>query len=135
MRKLNITDAFSAYRLIGVLGYRNMLVETTNAYDHFQREVKRRKKRGEKIDEDAMLKQAGVVVIAKIMDAISADKRFENAFYEFVSGPLEMSVEDIKQLQPVKFFNLLIELAKNEGIDEIKAFFKSLLSLISDQNV
>ena len=135
MRKLNITDAFSAYRLIGVLGYRNMLVETTNAYDHFQREVKRRKKRGEKIDEDAMLKQAGVVVIAKIMDAISADKRFEKAFYEFVSGPLEMSVEDIKQLQPVKFFNLLIELAKNEGVDEIKAFFKSLLSLISGQNV
>lgn len=134
MRKLNITDAFSAYRLIGVLGYRNMLVETTNAYDHFQREVKRRKKRGEKIDEDAMLKQAGVVVIAKIMDAISADKRFEKAFYEFVSGPLEMSVEDIKQLQPVKFFNLLIELAKNEGVDEIKAFFKSLLSLISAQN-
>lgn len=135
MRKLNITDAFSAYRLIGVLGYRNMLVETTNAYDHFQREVKRRKKRGEKIDEDAMLKQAGVVVIAKIMDAISADKRFEKAFYEFVSGPLEMSVEEIKQLQPVKFFNLLIELAKNEGVDEIKAFFKSLLSLISGQNV
>ncbi|MGM9958282.1 MAG: hypothetical protein ACI32B_03425 [Erysipelotrichaceae bacterium] len=135
MRKLNITDAFSAYRLIGVLGYRNMLVETTNAYDHFQREVKRRKKRGEKIDEDAMLKQAGVVVIAKIMDAISADKRFEKAFYEFVSGPLEMSVEEIKQLQPVKFFNLLIELAKNEGVDEIKAFFKSLLSLISGQNI
>lgn len=135
MRKLNITDAFSAYRMIGVLGYRNMLVETTNAYDHFQREVKKRKKRGEKIDEDAMLKQAGVVVIAKIMDAISADKRFEKAFYEFVSGPLEMSVEEIKQLQPVKFFNLLIELAKNEGVDEIKAFFKSLLSLISGQNV
>ena len=65
------------------------------------------------------------------MDIIAKDRSFEKAFYEFISGPFEMSTEDIKNLSPIKFMNMLNDLYNLEGKDELKAFFQSLLDLIS----
>ena len=41
MRKLNLEDLFSAYRLVGTLGYKNILEETTAAFKRFEKEIKR----------------------------------------------------------------------------------------------
>lgn len=132
MRKLNLEDLFSAYRLVGTLGYKNILEETTAAFKRFEKEISYQKKSGKhNINAEALKRQAGIVVIAKVMDIIAKDRSFEKAFYEFISGPFEMSTDDVKNLSPIKFMNMLNDLYNLEGKDELKAFFQSLLDLIS----
>ena len=75
MRKLNLEDLFSAYRLVGTLGYKNILEETTAAFKRFEKEISYQKKSGKhNINAEALKRQAGIVVIAKVMDIIAKDR-------------------------------------------------------------
>lgn len=110
MRKLKTTDVFAAMRLIKAAGMRAevqriaLQMRTTGKFN---------------------VEQIGADFILGIMEGL-ADKGAEQKAYEFVSGPLEMDVEELQDLHPLAWKNLWEEYKKVEDIEAFKAFFDAV---------
>ena len=113
MRKLNSHDLFSASRVLGTLGYKQVIQQIYN-------EVHKG------IPQDEM----GMLVIGTILDAVSSDERVEEAFFNFVSGPFEMKPQEVKELSPSDLITKLKELINGEDKETWKSFMSSLVSLM-----
>lgn len=74
----------------------------------------------------------GVELLFNIM-AKCANDETENLFYEFLGGILEMDMNDIKVMDPMKLIENIKKLKEVISVEQWKAFFQSLLNLIRQQ--
>lgn len=107
MRKLKTADVFSAMRLIKASGMREEVQRIA---------LQMRNEKKFKIEE------IGADFILGVMEGL-ASVGAEQKAYEFLAGPLEMDVEEIKNLHPLEWKDVFEEYKKIESIEEWKAFF------------
>jgi len=107
MRKLNTHDVFALTRLINATKiketFRTELEEIAN---------------GNRFVLDPQ--KDGMTIIFALMSAM-AEAGAEQAFYDFVSGPFEMSPKEIEEQPPEKTLEMLGQIA---DIEEWKSFFR-----------
>ena len=107
MPKLNTHDTFTLARLINA----------TNIQEYFKNELEALMN-GDRVVLDP--KQDGLTIVFALMTAMAEDGA-EQAFYEFVSGPLEMSPKQIEELPPEETLGMLMQVA---SVEEWKSFFR-----------
>lgn len=112
MRKLNTSDCFRLIRLVKETGIRETLGDEMTAL-----------MQGKKVALNA--EDDGMELIFAIISAFGS-KGAEQAFYEFLAGPFEMTEAEIASLPPTETLNLIKELASAE---EWKDFFGSAAKL------
>lgn len=114
MRKLKSPDVFSAFRLIKEAGMRNEVQRIALM-------VQQNKK--------VKIEELGVDFLLGCLEGL-AEKKAEQKFYEFLSGPAEMSIEEIKDLSALELIELLKKFKDVEDVEGWRSFFKSLGSLM-----
>lgn len=112
MRKLNTSDCFSLIRLINATGIKDTLAEEL-------KDLMNGKKKALNAEDN------GMELIFALISAFG-NKGAEQAFYEFLSAPLEMTEDEIKNLPPQETLRLIKELAT---IEEWRDFFSSAAKL------
>ena len=112
MRKLNTSDCFALVRLIKESGVKDSLSEEL-------KDLISGKKKIISTEDD------GMELIFALISAFG-NKGAEQAFYEFLSGPFEMSEAEIASLPPQETLAKIRELA---SVDEWKSFFGSAVKL------
>lgn len=113
MRKVNSHDIFNASRLLGKIGYKKVL-------QNILKEVE-----GNKNEEEV-----GIIIISLLLDAISSSEDFEEAFFDFVSGPLEMNPTELKEMPPMDLIELVKTFVEQEDKETWKAFWNTLAKLM-----
>lgn len=103
MRKLNTSDVFALARVIRASGIRDEL-----------RPLIRRAS-----ESNAPVEDVGIDGFMTIMEAL-AERKAENAIYEALSGPFEVSAEDIANMPLPQMVEKLSALAQE---NELKSFF------------
>lgn len=107
MRKLNTHDVFALARLINATKiketFRSELEEIAN---------------GNRFVLDPQ--KDGMTLVFALMSAM-AEAGAEQAFYDFVSAPFEMTPKEVEELPPEKTLEMLGQLA---DIEEWKSFFR-----------
>ncbi len=114
MRKLKTPDLFNAFRIIKRA---NIKAET----DSLLKMAAEKKLKPEEI---------GVTGFITIFELL-AEKNAEHAIYEFLAGPFEMEVNDIKDLEISELFEMLGQLGKE---NDLKSFFTQLGGLIGTKS-
>ena len=112
MRKLNTSDCFALIRLIKETGIKETLGEEL-------KDLMQGKKKVLNAEDD------GMELIFALISAFGS-KGAEQAFYEFLSAPLEMSEAEIASLPPQETLKMIKELAT---IEEWRDFFGSAVKL------
>jgi hypothetical protein len=112
MRKLNTSDCFKLLRLINETGIKETLGEELKDLVNGKKTV---------LTEE----EGGMEFIFALISAFGT-KGAEQAFYEFLAGPLEMSEAEIASLPPTETLAKIKELA---SLDEWKDFFGSAAKL------
>ena len=59
------------------------------------------------------------------------NKRATEAFYEFLAGPLEKSVQELKDMDAVEFMEQIRDFVASVDVSRWKAFFTSLAGLVA----
>lgn len=103
MRKLNTSDIFAALRVIRAANLRE--------------EIKPLLKRA--AEGSASLEDVGIDGIISAMEMM-AEKKAERAVYEVLSGPLEISADEVAALDILDFAQKVEQIAKE---NDLKAFF------------
>lgn len=103
MRKLQTSDVFELARLVKKINIKEELKEVAM-----------------KANADSDVYSVGFEMIFSLMEKF-AENNSEEALYEFLSGPLEISKEEIKVMDPL---DLVEKLSKIADIDRWKAFLK-----------
>lgn len=111
MRKLQTPDVFNALRAIS----------KANLKEEIKPIIKKA------IEEKLNIEDAGIEGILSMLEFF-AQKKCEQAFYEVLSGPFEMSVDDVKKLDLLIFVDNLETLGKE---NDLKRFFTLLAGLIT----
>lgn len=111
MRKLQTSDVFSAMRLIKKANLKEEL-----------RPVLRRASTSNLSVEDV-----GIEAIIDFMGIIS-EKNAEQAIYEVLAGPFEITAKEVETMPPMQLVNNLTELAKE---NDLKVFFQALFGMMS----
>ena len=112
MRKLNTSDCFRLIRLVNKSGIRETLGDEMTAL-----------MQGKKVALNA--EDDGMELIFALISAFGK-KGAEQAFYEFLAGPFEMSEAEIASLPPTETLGMIKELA---SVEEWKDFFGSAAKL------
>lgn len=114
MRRLKTTDAFTMMRLIKEAGVKNEFKEIAL-----------------KVQKNPNINQSeiGAELILGIIDGL-ASKGAEKQFYEFCSGILEISIEEMMDMDLVKFIGKLAEYKDIEDAEEWKSFFSVVANLM-----
>lgn len=110
MRKLNTADVFAAARVIRASGMKAEL----------QALVKRA------AESDSPVEDVGIEGFLTIMEAL-AEKKSEQAIYELMSGPLEMTPQAVAELPLDQLAEMLQEMAKEM---DLKRFFSYVSGMI-----
>ena len=111
MRKLKMSDIFTAMRVIKKAGLKEEikpLIRTAGS--------------GELNVEDVGIE--GILTMIEIL----SEKKSEQAIYEVLAGPFEMTPEEVQNLDLDRLQDLLGDLAKE---NDLKRFFISLSGLLS----
>lgn len=103
MRKLNTTDVFAALRVIRAANLRE--------------ELKPLLKRA--ADGSANIEDVGIDGIMSALEML-AEKKAERAIYEVLSGPLEISPDEVGALDILEFAQKIEQIAKE---NDLKSFF------------
>ena len=114
MRKLNTRDFFKGLRLFKELDIRYELEEM----------VKQFKELSEGEDSDSKTEKMGMNVMLLIIEK-AAEKEVEHKFYDLLSGPLEIEVNEVGELSLFDLIDKALEIA---NIGEWNAF----ISRVSD---
>lgn len=110
MRKLNTSDVFAMARVVRASGMREELRGL----------IKRAAESGAKVED------VGIDGFLTILEAL-AEKKAESAIYEVLSGPFEVTVQEVSVMQLDELTEKLTQLA--EGND-LKRFFKWLSGIL-----
>jgi hypothetical protein len=111
MRKLQTQDVFIALRAIS----------KANLKEEIRPILKKA------IEEKMTIEDAGIESILSLLEFVSQHK-CEQAFYEVLSGPFEMTVDEVKKLDLVVLVDNLETLAEE---NDLKRFFTILAGLIT----
>ena len=109
MRKLQTKDIFAFCRCIKSIGIKD--------------EINKLCKDADNIND---IWDKGFELVYSIFEAAS-EKKSEASIYEFLSGPFEMPVEDIQEMELDKFFDLVKQLAAENNLVN---FFKNASALM-----
>jgi tRNA A22 N-methylase len=111
MRKLKTPDVFNAFRMIKKANLREeikpILKQVANS--------------------ELTIEDMGIDGILGVIEILTENKS-EKAFYEVLTGPFEMTVEEVEELDLMVFVDNLEALAKE---NDLKRFFTLLAGLIS----
>lgn len=122
MRKLTTPDVFNGVRLMISTGMKN---ELKQMFMDKQLQDEAKELVASVGSEDGMA-QVGLGVVLDIIGKC-AEKKCEEAIYQFFSGPFEMEVEEIKELPLLDFVSGIIEVAE---IEEWVNFFTNVFSTL-----
>jgi hypothetical protein len=111
MRKLQTPDVFNALRAIS----------KANLKEEIKPIIKKA------IEEKMNIEDAGIEGVLSMLDFLSQHK-CEQAFYEVLSGPFEMTADEVKKLDLVIFVDNIETLSKE---NDLKRFFTLLAGLIT----
>ena len=110
MRKLNFHDVFMFSRVLKKVGIKDELVELVTVLNDKANNVSQT--------------TLGAKLILSVY-ANCGDEAAEKAFFEFLSGPTEISTPDLANMDITSARNLIAELVMSIDIEEWKAFFIS----------
>lgn len=115
MRPLTSADLFAALRIVREIDAKKTLAEfaakvQTSGVESDQREL-------------------GIELILELL-ANCGSEQAEEAFYKFLSAPLETSVDDLKNMDLLKFAELIRDYSELVDVEAWRAFFTSLGELI-----
>lgn len=111
MRRLQTQDVFKALRIITATGLKEDLKEIVQ----------------ENEGNETITKDVGVDIIFKILERVSGEKT-EQAVYDFLSGPFEVTAEAVREM-PVT--DLMENIRKIEDVGSWKTFFRSVSALMT----
>lgn len=110
MTNLKTRDVFKAFRLVKASHLRDELIPLLEELS-----------KAENVD----LKRAGMNVYLTIFEAL-AEQGAESGIYDLLSGPFEMTVDEIADMDADKLIEKLEELGK---VSNLSAFFNALSKL------
>lgn len=116
MRTLKSTDLFAGLRVVKAIGVKEEMKEFAQALADGAVTAKTQR-------------EMGVELMLGIL-ANCGDKAAEKAFYEFLSAPMEISVEELQEMDLIKFAEAIKELVEYIDMEAWKAFFTSLADLM-----
>ena len=127
MRALKTSDLFAALRLVRELGVKDEVRKLALAMNDPANK-----------DEDGnfrpeMQREIGSELIFGLLANCGAESA-EKAFFSFLSGPMEIPVDDLKGMDLEEFGDKIMELIKSIDMEHWKAFFSSLADLMKRQN-
>lgn len=96
-RRLQTRDIFAAVRCIKSIGIREELKTLAN-----------------KIDKNTNINEIGIEGAFIVLEK-ATEKNSENLLYEFLSGPLEVTTEEVASMDPLELVNQLKEVCNLEG--------------------
>lgn len=123
-RKLNSTDVFPMFKIIGLIG----LNEFTACFekDAVQKLVNSMIKR-EKVDGESLANIVGVTLTLDMVNIVISNlPKCESFIYQLLSQTSNLSVDEIKELDFAVFFEMVIDFVKKE---EFKDFIKVVSKL------
>lgn len=118
MRKLTTPDVFNGVRLLISTGMKTEL-KALFMDEGFRNQAKTAI---EEYGNDEGMTQVGFSVVLDVIGKF-AEKKCEEAFYQFLTGPFEMNVEDIKTLPLTELIKDVLEVA---DIEEWMGFFTNV---------
>ena len=113
MRQLKSTDIFAALRVVKEIGIKEEMKDLAQAIQ--KGPVSEQKQR-----------EMGVELIMGILGN-AGSQQAENAVFRFLSGPTEISVEELRDMDALDFVKKIGDLATSIDIEAWKAFFTSLV--------
>lgn len=113
MRKLVSKDIFTAMKVINTIGAEEAIKALGGMLD----------------DKKLSQEEFGTRVILYVMNL--GEPKAMAAVYEFLSGPLEMTVPELEQMEAVEFLEKVAEFVKSVDVDRWKDFFHSLAGLMN----
>ena len=103
MRKLNTSDVFAFTRLVKEIGLKEEIKNITT-----------------KVAEETDVKALGLYIIFTLIEKFS-EVNSENALYEFLSRPLEISKEEVGTMD---LFDLVEKIMQIADVEKWKTFLK-----------
>ena len=113
MRKIATKDIFAATRIIKLSGMKQELVPLV------------------KMAAERSVEDVGIEGILTVLEVVS-EKQCEKALYEVLSGPLEITADEIACMPLDELTALLLQLASENNI---KNFFKALSGMITSKSL
>ena len=114
MRKLNTTDVFTALRLIRKGNLKSTLIP-------YMEELTKK---------EADLTKVGIDGFLTLIE-IFAEHQSEQALYDFLSGPFEMTAEDIGKMD---LWELIDKLKEFREVNNLERFFTALRGLMKEKS-
>lgn len=118
MRTLKSTDLFAALRIVKEIGVKD--------------EMKRMAESIQGVT-DANQTEVGIELLMSVL-ANCGTEGSEKAFYSFLSGVTEVSVEDLRNMDLTDFADLIKEFVQSVDVEHWRSFFTQLAGLIKKQN-
>ena len=123
-RKLNSTDVFLMFKILGKIGIRDFAKSFDN--DTVKELIKSTK------GAENATTMVGISVVLEIANTIVGNlPKCETEIYEMLSSTSNLSVKQVKELDFVTFTEMVIDFIKKE---EFKDFFKVVLRLFKPGN-
>ena len=115
MRKLITHDAFMAFRVLNEIGVKEEMAAMANAL----------RERGKtKFDQKAQ-EEIGIELIMGLLGKAGSEGA-EKAVYAFLSGPMEIPAEDLRNMDLLEFMGKLKEFVTFMNLEEWRVFFQSV---------
>lgn len=139
MRNLQTKDFFKAVRLIRAANLKNEIKAVISEVEDKKKEIKKIR---EKIEADGItadeikkteipkfsVEDIGFEIMYTVLEKV-AEAKVESAFYDFLSGPLEKTVEETECMEITEIFNEF----KNADWGEWKKFFSKASDVTSQK--
>ena len=120
MRKLVSKDLFAALRVVKEVGVKDQLKEMADV-------ITQAKESGEDLEKKQ--RELGVELILGVL-ANCGTERAERAFFAFLSGPLEIPEEELREMDLLEFGELVKTFIDSIDREAWRSFFDSLSDLI-----
>ena len=116
MRQLKSTDLFAGLRVVKAIGVKEEMKEFAQSLANGAVSAKTQR-------------EMGVELMLGIL-ANCGNKEAETAFFEFLSAPMEIPVETLREMDLMEFAEKIKELVEYIDMEAWKAFFTSLGDLL-----
>lgn len=120
MRQLKSTDLFAALRVVKAVGVKEEMKEFAQHLADGKISAKTQR-------------EIGVELMLGLL-ANCGTEEAETAFFKFLSGPLEITVADLRDMDLDVFADKIKEFVASVDVEHWKAFFSSLADLMKKQN-
>lgn len=123
-RKLNSTDLFLMFKIIGKIGIKDFLKSLDNG------DMKDLMNSAKNKDNNSTM--VGISIVLEVADVIISNlPKCETEIFQILSNTSNLTVEQVKELDFVTFVEMVVEFIKKE---EFKDFFKVVLKSFKPVN-